>query len=687
VPVSTPPGASAILAGSTGTGGDYKTRNLLGINMPAPRRTSLQGLLFALALLIASLPVRAADWLPISTEELQMSSAPKAPAAPAIYLYRQVDRDDNGPSEMNYERIKILSDEGRQFANIEISYFKNTENIRGIQARTIHPDGRIVNFDGTIFDKPIVQGTGVKLMAKTFTLPDVQVGSIIEYRYRHELRAGYVSDSHWILSQDLFTQYAKFSLDPYRGFTMRYSWPQGLPPGTAPPKESQGRIRLETRDVPAFVTEQYMPPENSLKYRVDFIYYDEDYRAGQSPEDFWQKYAKRKYSAIEKFLDQRRAMTNAVAHIVESGDSPETKLRKIYARTQQLRNLSFERTKTQQEADRDKLKDARDVEDVWNHGYGSGDEITWLFLGLLRAAGIDGYPVLVSTRDTHFFDVRIMNPADLNTNLVVAIIDGKEWYLDPGSQFASFGMLPWAETGVIGLRPEKNAATWIHTPAQDSTDSRVERKAALQLTPFGTLEGKVTVTYSGQEALWRRLEERHEDEADRKQFLEDQIKADIPSGAVVELTNKPEWESSASALVAEYDLKVQGWAAGAGQRSLLAVGLFGAQVRQSFQHATRLHPIYFKFPHQEADDVAIALTPNWTMTSAPQNRSSDFGAFKYVSSSETANGSLHLNRELTLNGIMVETKYYPTVQRFFELVRAGDRDQAVLTPTKNNAAH
>ena len=37
---------------------------------------------------------RAADWLPVTSEDLQMTREPKAPGAAAIYLYTQVDRDD-----------------------------------------------------------------------------------------------------------------------------------------------------------------------------------------------------------------------------------------------------------------------------------------------------------------------------------------------------------------------------------------------------------------------------------------------------------------------------------------------------------------------------------------------------------------------------------------------------------------
>src|SRR5271169_5984902 len=61
---------------------------------------------------------------PVSPEELKMTSEPLAPGARAIVLYRQVDRDDNGHTshEDNYVRIKILTEEGRKYANVEIPF-------------------------------------------------------------------------------------------------------------------------------------------------------------------------------------------------------------------------------------------------------------------------------------------------------------------------------------------------------------------------------------------------------------------------------------------------------------------------------------------------------------------------------------------------------------------------------------
>jgi len=220
---------------------------------------------------------------PVVPDDLKMTAGPQAPGAPAIILFRQVDRDDNGRTshENDYFRIKILTEEGRKYADIEIPYFKDNEKIVVVSARTIRPDGSIVNFDGKVFDKSIVKAKGLKYLAKTFTLPDVQVGSIIEYYFTRDLAEMLIFDSHWILSQDLYTKSAKFSLKPYRSeyqqFSCRWSW-QDLPPGTAQPKEGPDHVvRLEAQNIPAFQTEDFMPPENELKARVDFTYGDEPF--------------------------------------------------------------------------------------------------------------------------------------------------------------------------------------------------------------------------------------------------------------------------------------------------------------------------------------------------------------------------------------------------------------------------
>jgi len=618
-----------------------------------------------------------------------MTSEPLAPGAPAIILYRQVDRDDNGLTshEDNYIRIKILTEEGRKNANVEIPFVKGLNDVVHLRARTVRPDGSVADFEGKIFEKSIVKARGFTYLAKTFTLPDVQVGGVIEYFYTYDFKEYSLYDSHWILSQDLFTKAAKFSLKPYTGnfFNVRWSW-HDLPPGTGQPKEgSDHLVRLEAHNIPAFQTEDFMPPENELKARVDFVYSDEAFES--DVDKFWKKVGKKLNGQVESFVGKRKAMEEAVAQIVSPNDPPEVKLRKIYDRVQQLRNTSYEVQKTEQEQKREKEKEPTNVEEVWKRGYASGNDLTWLYLGLVRAAGLEAYGVYVSDRRNYFFSPAMMDRTRLDANVVLVKVSGKDSYFDPGAAFTPFGLLEWSETGVAGLRLDKDGGTWIRSILPESSESKIERDAKLKLSDTGDLEGNLTVTFTGLEGMYRRIEERHSDDAERKKYLEDQVKQYIPAATELELTRQPDWKSSSQPLVAEFSVKIPGWVSGAGRRALLPVGMFSATEKHLFEHADRVHSIYFEFPFERVDDVTIDLPLGWQVQSLPQPKSQEGGALAYNLKAEKGADSLHLTRKVTVDILLLETKYYAALRKFFQMVRTGDEEQIVLQPGAASASN
>jgi hypothetical protein len=661
-------------------------------HLVASQRLLLRSL--CLAVLLSSIPgrlVAGTGWAPIDPKELAMKSEPLAPGAAAIILYRQVDRDDNGSTshEFNYVRIKILSEEGRKHADIEIPFVKDVNDVVQLKARTIRPDGSVVNFEGKAFEKSIVKAKGVKYLAKTFTLPDVQVGGIIEYSFAYDYPEHWIYDSHWILSDELFTKHAKFSLrpysSPYQRFSVRWAW-QGLPPGTAQPKEDPDHvIRLEAFNIPPFQTEDFMPPENELKSRVDFIYSDD--AVDKDADAYWKKVDKRLYDSVESWIGKRSSFEQAASQIVAPGDAPEVKLQRIYTRVQQMRNTSFEREKSAQEEKRAKEKDANNATDVWKRGQGNGAQLTWLFLGLARAAGFDAHGIMVSDRAHYFFNPKLQDSSRLNSNVVQVNLNGKDLYCDPGSKFASFGLLPWAETGVQGLRLDKDTATWVRTPVPEASVSRVERTAQLKLSDTGDLEGKLTLKYTGLEALVRRSEERNEDEAERKKFLEDQVEEYIPTGSNVELTNHPVWDNPASDLVAEFNLKVPGWVSSAARRVLFPAALFGGQEKHVFEHGDRTHPIYFEFPFQRIDDITVELPAGWKMTSLPAPDKQGNQAIAYNLKLEDDKGKLHIMRTLSIGVLLMDAKYYSALRDFYQVVRTGDEQQIVLQPGTATASN
>jgi hypothetical protein len=628
---------------------------------------------------------------PVPPEELKMTGEPLAAGAPAIILYRQVDRDDNSRTshEDNYYRIKILTEEGRKYADIVIPFVKGNDNVIDVHARTIQPDGSIRSFDGQVFEKTLEKSRGRKILAKTFTFPDVQVGSILEYYFTYDLKENSLFDSHWIVTDELFTKTAKFSLKPYAGnfenpFLLRWSW-HDLPADMAPKEGQDHIIRMEAHNIAAFQREDFMPPEDEVKARVDFIYSLDPPEKDQ--DKFWRQLAKKRNGALESFAGKHKAMEDAVAQIVSPNDTPEVKLRKIYARVQQLRNTSYELRKTEQEEKRDKEKVAANVEDVWKRGYGDGTQLTWLYLALVRAAGFEAYGCWVSDRRNYFFTPTTMEGAKLDANVVLVKLNGKDLYFDPGALFTPSGLLPWSETGTAGLRLDGNGGSWIRTILPESTESQIQRSAKLKLSDAGDLEGKLTVTYTGLEALYRRLDMRNADDVARKKFLENQIKEQVPAAAELELTNKPDWASTETPLVAELDMKVPGWASSAGKRAILPIGFFTGHEKRIFEHTNRVHPIYFEYPYQKVDDVTIELPTGWQVSSIPRQQTSDGHVVFYDLKVESGKSTVHVTRKLNLDFLILEPKYYGALRNFFQVVRTGDEEQVLLQPATASASN
>lgn len=622
---------------------------------------------------------------PVSQDELKMTSEPLAPGAPAIILYRQVDRDDRnwgGTFEDRYYRIKILTEAGRQYGNIEIPFSKDFDEVTHIRARTIKPDGTIVDFDNNVLESEKVISRAVKTMAKTFTLPAVEPGCILEYSYTLQMRG--LRESHWIVSEPMFTRSAHFSLIPFPGGTFstaafRLRWTdQNLPPG-AQTKEGAGRvIRLEVTNIGAFQTEDHMPPPNQLKSRVDFVY-DAGVLETQ-PDKYWKTVGTRQNERLETFVGRRRPMEDAVAQIVSPNDPPEVKLRKIYDRVHQIRNISFDLQKTQQEVKREKEKVDENSEDVWKRGYGNKWQLDWLFLALVRAAGFDAYGCWIASRAEYFFSPNTMQSGHLSETAVLVKLDGRDLYFNPGAEFAPYGLLNWSETGTAALRLDKDGGTWIKTPLFPSSESRLERKGSFKLSDTGDMEGKVTTTYTGLEAMYHRLDVLHMDDVARKKFLEDRLKNQIPVPSEVELTNQPDWSGSETPLVAEFNVKIPGWASNAGKRTLIPAAVFAAGEKHTFEHANRVHPIYFEYPYEKVDDITIDLPAGWQIGGLPSEQTKDTHVVGYSLKVEGNKDTLHLTRKLKVDFMLLDVKYYPALRTFFESVRSADDQQILLQP-------
>jgi hypothetical protein len=619
------------------------------------------------------------DWLPITQADLAIKQVPGSPGADAIQLYYANYINDTEQSEFFYHRILILSEKGNRHADVEI-VVPVEGSVFALKARTIHPDGKIIDFTGKPFQKTIVKSRGVKVMAKTFTMPEVTVGSIIEYKFKIQ-REGIIIDNYWTIQHELYTVKESFRMKPYsggiEGFESGYQVAAlySHMPNNIKPVQKGGGYELDVDNMPAFEAEGYMPPEEDLTPQMRFFYVGPN---ASSSEKFWQDAGRKWNDSVERFIGNRKEVSQAATDAIGTETDPGQKLRKLYARAQQIRNLTYERERTEQETKKENLKGNQNAADVLARGTGYRNDITRLFVGMARAAGFDASIVRVSNRKEKFFDKGLLSQRQLDTEIAVVNVAGKDLYLDPATPYCSYGYLRWIRTSAQGLKLDKKGGVFVTAPGAPYDQALTRRTAEMELDPEGTLRGKVTVKFEGGEALEHRIDAMDSDEAGRKRDLEDEVKRWLPNGTRVTLDKVDNWTTADADLIATFNVQVPSYASAAGKRLMVPSYLFQAKQLDAFKHSERKFPVYFPYAFGESDRVSIKIPAGFTLESVPQQQSARLSYAAYENLAQFDGKQLVTQRILEINGIFFRLEQYPEVREFFNKVQAGDEQQVVL---------
>src|SRR5215472_1342201 len=612
-----------------------------GANMRYVRALVLTIVSFVASLSFAQ---KSEGWLPITPQDWQIKDAPGNPGAIAIQLYYSYYKDDNDKFFSVYRRIKILREDARRkYGDVKIE-IEPGSSLKELAARTLHAEGSIADFTGKPFEKTIIKARGVKVLAKTFTLPDVTVGSIVEYRYTISLPLGWVKTiSTWEIQSELYTVKADFRFRAYQGFVevptewsstsnirhsqVAYAYLHQL--DTRIPEKKKGNfVEFQVEGVPAFNAEEYMPPEDDFKPIVLFYYGGHEIA---SPERYWDQLGKDVAPWTEKFIGNYKEAHDLAAQVIGGETDPEKKLRKLYARAQQIRNISFERERAQEEMKKEKLKRATNVVEVLNRGYGTSFDINSLFAALARAQDFESNVVFISDRRHMSFNKFVLSVEQIDSSAVEVKLNGKELLLAPGTKYAPFGLLQWEHSSVTALKCGKTGAEFVTTPAPES--AAVHRTARMSLTADGTLKGEMIFDLRGEDALDHRLRALETDEAGRRKDFEDEIKALLPQGALVRLKEAQGWEGTEDPLVVHFEVEVPNFASATGKRLIAPAFLFPTFQKDMFVHPGRVYPIVFPYPFTETDEVDIKLPEGYSLEAPPYRRKAGLSYAAYEISS------------------------------------------------------
>ncbi len=637
-------------------------------------------------------------WLPITQQDLSINAVPNDPGADAIQLYMSYSKDDDARLISVYKRIKLLREgalqPGKKLVDVEIPLAPG-QSLKELAARTIHPDQKMVDFTGKPFEKVIFKGRGMKYLAQSFTLPEVTVGSIIEYRYVISLPPHVVSPiSAWPVQGDLFTLKENLRFRAFQGLvTVPSEWNNVVPKSQVSysylnqidpdvPQKKQGNLmELELQNVPKFDAEEYMPPQDDFRPVILFYYGG---REMSSPDRFWDEWQKSITEYVDKFIGNSREIHDAAAQAIGGETDPEKKLHKLYARAQQIRNLTFERERTAQESKEEHLKRNSSVQEVLQRGYGTAWDVNVTFAAMARAAGFEANLLGVSDRKERSFNKIILWLGQLDSSAVAVSVGGKDLVLDPGTMFCPFGLLRWSNSGVSALKYSRTNGGFITTPEAQS--SLLRRTAHVTLDGEGSLAGEISVEFKGEDALEHRLDALTQDEAGRRKGLEDEVKGWLPQGNVVKLQDSNGWDSIDDPLVARFKIEISGFASLAGKRMLLPSFFFSTLQKNMFTSQLRRYPINFPYPFTEEDEITMELPAGYEVEEPPYRRKAGLSYAGYEISSEVKDRRLITGRDLHFKKTQLPPEQYEELKNFFSVVQKGDEGHAVLERAQNEKA-
>ena len=662
----------------------------------------------ALLLLCSAASALRAQFTPPTPEELSMTTQKEVPGAAAVYLFREETTDDQYHVFTIYVRLKVLTEKGKDYANVELPYATRSDGggytVEAIQGCTIHPDGTVIPFTGKPMQKVIEKSNDrfgqTKVMSKVFTLPAVEVGSIIEYRYQMRNGDNYFRSPDWYIQSDLFTRKAHYLWKPTsqtlttsddRGqLTNTIAWSPILPPGvsikqTQLPasggRDGQNILELNVENIPPIPHEEMMPPIRSFSYRVLFYY--SPYR---TREEYWKGEGKHWAKLWNKFIGPGPGVNAAVAQLTLLGDAPEAKLRKLYAAVMELENTDFTRRHSQNEEKAAGLGEVKTTDDVLARKRGTGDQLAALFVAMARAAGMKASLMAVTNRDRSIFFPSYMSLSQLDDDLAIVNVDGKDRFFDPGTRYAPFGFLAWKHTYASGLRQTDNGAEIAQSSGQPYTASRVQRVANLKMDDQGVVTGNVNMTYTGDPALFWREQALTGDATELNRELKTSIEHLLPGGMEVTI------DSVGDPATYEKPFAVSASVKGAigsstGKRLLVPANLFEGNAHPLFPHATRELPIYFEYPRVVQDAIRINLPAGMTVESMPEHKKEMLKtSMLYEMLPEKTPTSVTIHRNYVLGEIGFPLAAYPELRTFYTTMESKDQEPIVITRSGTTTA-
>jgi hypothetical protein len=636
--------------------------------------------------------VFADDWRSIDPAEMALKAPVVEKDADAEAIFWEVRVDDSQFDQLAFNhhlRVKVFTDRGKESQSKVDLQYSNYSRIKDIAARVIKPDGTTVELKkDDIFDRTLVKLSGLKVKTKSFALPGIEPGAIVEYRWREVFPGGSANRLRLHFQREIPVQNVSYYLKPFAG--MGY---QAFRMGEAKFVKDKGNFyRMTMNNVKAFREEPRMPPENEVRSWVFLFYTDQ-----QKPDTakYWKDVSNSMFEATRDRMKANDVVRNAIVGIVGDAATPEAKLQRIYdfCRTE-IKNTSDDASGLSAD-EKEKLKDNKSPADTLKNKRGTGGDIDMLFGALAKAAGFDARFAMSGNRDEMIFDRTLANSAFLGAAFIAVQVGEKWQFFSPAEMYTPFGMLGWPEEGQEVLITDSKAPIWANSGIAPPEQSVEKRTGKFQLLPDGALEGDVRIEYTGHLGAEKKEFNDDDSPAQREETLRESVKRRMSTAELSDIKIENVTDPIKPFAYA-YHVRVPGYAQKTGKRLFLQPGFFEHGGAPLFTASSRQQSIVFRYTWSEEDIIEISLPEGFSLDNADAPYPIEPAATQHISghivkmSATTDGRKMFYRRKFFFGGkdsIMFPVNSYGGLKQLFDGVHKNDNHTVTLKQTATTASN
>jgi hypothetical protein len=288
------------------------------------------------------------------------------------------------------------------------------------------------------------------------------------------------------------------------------------------------------------------------------------------------------------------------------------------------------------------------------------------------------YLMGVTSRDRNLFLAAYFSLSQLDDDIAIVNVDGKELYFDPGQRYCPYQQLAWKHTIVQGLRQTDGGAAFGGTPDQSYKDARIDRVADLTMDEHGEATGKVIMTYHGAPALRWRQDFLRGDDTSMKHDLQTEMEQMMPGGMDVKVNTIEKLEDYEEPLTVVFDVKGQ-IASSTGKRLLVPGDIFEVNAKPTFPHEKRELPVYFDYSDSVLDAVRVKFPASLGLESVPAAEELPFQKTAlYWIKTESTPTTVTVHRSFLLGDIIFTKEQFPDLRAFYNKLETKDQEPIVL---------